>query len=229
MSAASAAADAATGQVVLAARAISKSFVRTWAVRRVTLELTPGTVVALTGDNGAGKSTLLRILAGLVKPDEGTVEVCGERFSGFLPADVRARMGFIGHLPFVYGDLSGIENVRFFKTLYETVGETSSGTGWETRLLARVGLGDAGDKIVRTYSRGMTQRLALARLMLQNPAIWLLDEPSTGLDAQGYVLLRAILDEARARGRCVLAVTHDLSALGPIDREVRLFGGRVAA
>ncbi len=213
---------------VLAARGVSKSYGRSWAVRRVTVEFHAGTLTALTGDNGAGKSTLLKVFAGLVRPDEGAVEVFGEPFAGFLPWDIRARMGFIGHLPFVYADLSGVENMSFFRVLYRvTRGEyVSRGFGWERALLSRVGLADAGDKIVGTYSRGMTQRLALARLMLQDPEIWLLDEPSTGLDAQGYELLRAILEEARDRGRCVVAVTHDLSALGRIDREVRLRGGR---
>lgn len=216
--------DPAGGEVVLAARSVSKSFGRSWAVRRVEVELARGTLTALTGDNGAGKSTLLRILAGLIKPAEGAVEVFGEPFSGFLPTDVRARMGFIGHLPFVYGDLTGLENMRFFRSLYRVTG-ASDQTARE--LLERVGLGDARDKLVRGYSRGMTQRLALARLLLQDAEIWLLDEPSTGLDAGGLELLGAVLAEARGRGRCLVAVTHDLPALGAIDREVRLRAGRV--
>jgi len=207
---------------VLAAREVSRSFGRSWAVRRVTLELEAGMLTALLGDNGAGKSTLLQMLAGLLRPSEGAVEVCGEPFVGFFPAEVRARMGFIGHAPFVYPDLTGSENLAFFAGLYPGQGRPPA-----RELLGRVGLALAGDKIVRGYSRGMTQRLALGRLPLQDPPIWLLDEPSTGLDAQGAVLLANLLAEARARGRCIVAVTHDLLALGKVDLEARLKGGRL--
>lgn len=208
---------------MLAARDVSRSFGRSWAVRRVTLELGAGSLTALVGDNGAGKSTLLHMFAGLMKPVEGTIEVFGEPFSGFLPRDIRERMGFVGHAPFVYPDLNGSENLRFFAGLYGVTRTLAD----DAALLTRVGLADAADKLVRTYSRGMTQRLALARMLLQDPEIWLLDEPSTGLDAQGMGLLRDLLGEARSRGRCVLAVTHDLAALGQVDREVRLKGGRL--
>lgn len=206
----------------LAARDVSRSFGRSWALRRVTVELSASTLTALVGDNGAGKSTLLQMFAGLVRPVEGSVEVFGEQFAGFLPADIRAQMGFLGHAPFVYPDLSGRENLRFFHRLYGV-----PDAGGDDALLERVGLRDARDKLVRNYSRGMTQRLALARLLLQDPPIWLLDEPSTGLDANGMALLEQLLDEARGRGRCVLAVTHDLGVLGRVDREVRLRNGRL--
>ena len=209
--------------IVLAARGVSRSYGRSWAVRRVTLELRGGTLTALVGDNGAGKSTLLQMFAGLVRPVEGTIEVFGESFQGFLPADVRARVGYLGHQPFVYPDLTGLENLAFFAKIHG-VARAAAGPS----LLARVGLADAADKLVRSYSRGMTQRLALARMLLQDPAIWLLDEPSTGLDKKGLELLRTLLAEARAGGRCVLAVTHDLDALGVLDREVRLQGGRLS-
>ncbi len=208
---------------VLAARDVSRSFGRSWAVRRVTLELAPGSLTALVGDNGAGKSTLLHMFAGLMRPVEGAIEVFGEAFSGFLPSDVRARMGFVGHAPFVYPDLTGNENLRFFAKLYGVTRTVAD----DMALLARVGLSDAAEKLVRGYSRGMTQRLALARMLVQDPEVWLLDEPSTGLDAQGMALLQVLLSEARGRGRCVLAVTHDLAALGQVDREVRLRGGRL--
>jgi len=214
---------AVAGEVVLAARDVSRSFGRSWAVRHVTLELTSASLTALVGDNGAGKSTLLHMFAGLVRPVEGCVEVFGETFVGFLPSDIRCRMGFVGHAPFVYPDLTGNENLRFFGKLYGVARSIEE----DRALLTRVGLADAGEKLVRTYSRGMTQRLALARMLLQDPDIWLLDEPSTGLDAQGIKLLQVLLAEARARGRCVVAVTHDMAALGGVDREVRLRAGRL--
>lgn len=210
---------------VLAARDLSRSFGRSWAVRRVSVEMHAGTLTALTGDNGAGKSTLLGLLAGLLRPSEGQVAVFGEPFSGFFPADIRERVGFLGHLPFVYPDLSGRENLAFFRGLYRVDPSVAPS---DDALLAEVGLTDAAHRLARTYSRGMTQRLALARMLLQDAPIWLLDEPSTGLDAAGQVLLSRVLAAARARGRCVVAVTHDLGPLGQIDREVRLRGGRLA-
>jgi len=210
---------------VLAAVGLSRSFGRSWAVRRVSVELSAGTLTALTGDNGAGKSTLLALLAGLLRPSEGEVMVFGEAFNGFFPTDIRERLGFLGHLPFVYPDLSGRENLAFFRGLY---GVDASRAPTDDALLAEVGLSDAAHRLARTYSRGMTQRLALARMLLQDAPIWLLDEPSTGLDAAGQALLARVLAEARARGRCVVAVTHDLAPLGQIDREVRLRGGRLA-
>lgn len=213
------------GEAVLAARDLSRSFGRSWAVRRVSVEMHAGTLTALTGDNGAGKSTLLGLLAGLLRPSEGQVAVFGEAFSGFFPADIRERVGFLGHLPFVYPDLSGRENLAFFRGLYR-VDPAKAAT--DDALLAEVGLTDASHRLARTYSRGMTQRLALARMLLQDAPIWLLDEPSTGLDAAGQALLSRVLAEAKARGRCVVAVTHDLAPLGQIDREVRLRGGRLA-
>lgn len=214
---------------VLVARDVSRSYGRSWAVRRVTVELSAGALTALVGDNGAGKSTLLQMFAGLLRPTEGAIEVFGEAFRGFFPSDVRARVGYIGHAPFVYPDLTGHENVAFFDRLYPNGARPDHPRPTGPELLARVGLADAGDKLVRSYSRGMTQRLALARLILQDPPIWLLDEPSTGLDRQGIAFLSSVLAEAKARGRCVVAVTHDMDALGAIDREVRLKGGRLLA
>lgn len=212
---------------VLCAREVSRSYGRSWAVRRVTVELGAGTLTALVGDNGAGKSTLLQMFAGLLRPSEGAIEVFGEAFRGFFPSDVRARVGYIGHAPFVYPDLTGSENIAFFSRLYPLGGQGPRPAPDE--LLAQVGLADAGDKLVRSYSRGMTQRLALARLILQDPPIWLLDEPSTGLDRGGIAFLGGVLAAAKARGRCVVAVTHDMDALGVIDHEVRLKGGRIQA
>jgi len=220
---------------VLSAREVSRSYGRSWAVRRVTVELHAGSLTALVGDNGAGKSTLLQMFAGLLRPTEGAIEAFGEAFRGFFPSDVRARVGYIGHAPFVYPDLTGNENIAFFTRLYPESGPdnvSDDGRGprpTSAEMLARVGLADAGEKLVRSYSRGMTQRLALARLILQDPPIWLLDEPSTGLDRNGIAFLGSVLAEARSRGRCVVAVTHDMDALGAIDREVRLKGGRLQA
>jgi heme exporter protein A len=203
---------------------VSRRFGRSWALRRVSLTFPQGTATALLGDNGAGKSTLLQICAGLQRPTEGHVEIHGVALRGFFPAESRAEIAYLGHLPFVYPDLTGRENLAFFRRLFGVEGTTTDAT-----LLERVGLTHAADRPARTYSRGMTQRLALARMILQDAPIWLLDEPTTGLDAHGLALLRKVLADATARGRTLIAVTHDLESLGPMTRTVRLHGGRLQA
>jgi len=205
---------------------LSRRFGRRWALRRVSLAFEPGTVTAILGDNGAGKSTLLQILAGLQRPSEGEVVVLDTLISQFPPRDIRERVAVLLHQPGVYPDLTGRENLRFFARLFARLATAER----LDALLARVGLGDAADRPVRTYSRGMVQRLALARVILQEADLWLLDEPTTGLDARGVELLGALIAEAKARGKTVVAVTHDLPGLGPaVDRVVRLALGRLAS
>lgn len=197
---------------------LSRRFGRQWAVRRVSARFEAGTVTALLGDNGAGKSTLLSLLAGLQRPDEGHVNIMGTSAAGFLPVELRRQIAHLGHLPFVYTDLTGRENVAFFERLYDRKAPPD--------LLARVGLAEAADRPARGYSRGMVQRLALARIVLQDAPIWLLDEPTTGLDVHGLALLRDLLAGARKAGRTLIAITHDLEALGPIDQMLCLNRGR---
>jgi len=205
---------------------VSRRYGRRWALRHVTLGFGPATVTAVLGDNGAGKSTLLQILAGLLRPNEGEVYAFGEAVGGLPPRDVRERVAVLMHQPGVYPDLTGRENLRFYARLHGQPHDGAALDAW----LGRVGLADAADRPVRTYSRGMIQRLALARIILQDAEVWLLDEPTTGLDASGVALLASVLAEARARGKTVVAVTHDLPALGAaVDRVVRLSGGRVRA
>lgn len=203
----------------LAAVDVSRRFGRQWAVRKVSATFAAGTVTALVGDNGAGKSTLLSMLAGLMRPDEGHVMVMGQPVVGFLPPTLRRQIAHLGHAPFVYPDLTGRENVIFFERLYDRQAPPD--------LLAKVGLAEAADRPVRGYSRGMVQRLALSRVVLQDAPIWLLDEPTTGLDVHGLALLRELLGAAKAAGKTLVAITHDLDALGPIDQMIRLHRGRL--
>ncbi len=214
--------NAASDIAPLAVVDVSRRYGRSWAVRRVSLRFEPGTATALLGDNGAGKSTLLQMCAGLLRPTEGHIEIDGAPMHGFFPADIRERVGYLGHLPFVYPDLTGRENLAFFARLFGKSAATHD------TLLSSVGLAHAADRPARTYSRGMTQRLALARMVLQDAPIWLLDEPTTGLDVHGLALLRDLLADATRRGRTILAVTHDLASLGDIPRVIRLHGGRLA-
>jgi heme exporter protein A len=178
--------------------------------------------VALLGPNGAGKSTLVGILATLIPPSTGTVTYGGRQPDD----DTRRAIGVIAHESLCYGDLTGRENVRFFARLYglDRAAERAD------EMLERVGLStEASDRAARTYSRGMLQRLALARALVHRPRLLLADEPFTGLDRAGVELLGKLLAEERARGAIVLAVTHDFEAVaGVADRVVVLARGRIA-
>ncbi|RDI96014.1 heme ABC exporter ATP-binding protein CcmA [Meiothermus sp. QL-1] len=188
--------------MLIEAQGVSKRYGRDWVLRRLDFHLAPREVVALTGPNGAGKTTLLRLLAGLVRPTQGEIEV-------------RGRVGFLSHPPAFYRHFSGQENLVYALRL---AGQRVNLAEVQAAL-QQVGL--PPHKPVHSYSSGMRKRLALARLWLQNPDIWLLDEPETALDAEGQALLEGLVASARARGGVVLA-THDPAWLDRADRVVAL-------
>ena len=207
----------------LVADRLSRRFGRRWAVRNVSAAFAAGELTVVVGHNGAGKSTLLAMLAGLLEPTEGAITALGMPLHGFPPRALRARFGVLGHQPFVYPELTGRENLALIAGLYRRSSAAIA------PLLVRVDLDLAADRPARTYSRGMVQRLALARMLLQDADLWLLDEPTTGLDTAGRAFVLDALGAARARGRCVVCVTHDPEVLAPItDAVLALEGGRVA-
>jgi heme exporter protein A len=179
---------------VLRARGIGKRFGEKRVLRGVDLDLDRGGFLVVTGPNGSGKTTLLRICAGLALPSEGDLELGAGR----------GEIGYLGHEPLVYRELSALENLDLYGRLYR-VPERRERIGM---LLERFGLWGARHDRVGAYSRGMTQRLALCRVLLHDPALLVLDEPYTALDSEGAVLLDAQLDELRA-GRALLVSTHD--------------------
>ncbi len=179
---------------MLRARGIGKRFGDKRVLRGVDLDLERGGFLVVTGPNGSGKTTLLRICAGLAAPTDGELE----REVG------RAEIGYLGHEPLVYRELTALENLDLYGKLYR-VPERRERIGM---LLERFGLWDARHDRVASYSRGMTQRLALCRVLLHEPALFVLDEPYTALDTEGAVLLDAQLEELR-RERAVLVSTHD--------------------
>ena len=182
----------------------------------------PGRIAAILGPNGAGKSTLLGILSTLVPPTSGEIQWGGERLAH--GSALRARIGYVGHEPGLYGDLTAMENLTLFAALYG-VDEPRDRAAV---LLGRVGLGDvAPDAPVRTFSRGMMQRLALGRALAHDPALLLFDEPAAALDPAGADWLGAELSAERAAGRVVVLVTHDLTAAAVADQVVILRRGRV--
>jgi heme exporter protein A len=176
------------------------------AVRGIDLRLEQGEFLTIFGPNGAGKSTLLRLLSGALRPTRGEVRIGGEP----LDRDEtgwRARIGVLSHQTFLYGQLTAAENLRLYGQLYELCGLAER----ITAALEQVGLWQRRDDRVRGFSRGMQQRLALARTLLHEPAIVLLDEPYTGLDPHAAAMLRDVLQHLRDGTRAVLMVTHNLS------------------
>lgn len=169
-------------------------------------EVQRGEFVALLGPNGAGKTTLLRVLSSLARPAAGEVIIAGYR----LPeqaSQVRDRLGVLSHQPLLYGDLSAEENLWFFGRMYDlpAVRERAS------EVLDLVGLQGRKGDLVRTFSRGMQQRLAIARAVLHQPQVMLFDEPHTGLDQDASVMLDEIMLEIAGQGRTVVMTSHDLS------------------
>ncbi|MGB9611864.1 MAG: heme ABC exporter ATP-binding protein CcmA [Bryobacteraceae bacterium] len=192
------------------------------ALRDIHFEAPQGACVALLGRNGAGKTTLLRILAGLSRPTRGRVRVFG---ADCLDAEVRRRTGLIGHGVGIYDELSAFENLRLFAALYGAGDPRCTALEW----LERTGLERVRDALVREFSRGMRQRLAVARAFLHRPSLLLLDEPFTALDDRAIALLQGLLKESLAQGATVVMSTHQLrEALELATQVVLIVKGRLA-
>ena len=175
-------------------------------LRGLDFEVQPGEFVALLGPNGAGKTTFLRVLASLSRPSLGSVIVAGYKLPDEAAA-VRARLGVVSHLPLLYGDLTAEENLRFYGRMYNI----SDLEPRITEVLEMVGLENRRRDLVRTYSRGMQQRLAIGRAVLHNPDVVLFDEPYTGLDQDASSMLDEVLKTVAAKGRTVVMTSHDLA------------------
>jgi heme exporter protein A len=203
--------------------AVGKIYAGRRALHGVSARFESGRVAAVLGPNGAGKTTLLGILSTLVAPSSGIVHWGDRALERGSP--LRARIGYVGHDPGLYGDLTARENLGFFCALHGCDATPAR----VDALLARVGLGDVpADATARTFSRGMLQRLALARALAHDPALLLFDEPSAALDPSGAAWLQAELAAERAAGRTVVLVTHDLEATAAIaDQVLILRRGRV--
>jgi len=174
-------------------------------LRGLDFSVESGEFVALLGPNGAGKTTFLRILATLSRPTMGHVEVAGH----LLPneaAQVRARLGVVSHLPLLYPDLTAEENLRFYGRMYG-IGNMEARI---TEVLEMVGLDHRRKDLVRTFSRGMQQRLAIGRAVIHDPEVMLFDEPYTGLDQDASEMLDDVLRSVAAEGRTVVMTSHDL-------------------
>lgn len=185
-------------------------------LKRMSLSFSAPSLTLLGGPNGAGKTTLLRLIAGLSRPDEGHIERRVEP----------GRIGYLGHQPILYGKLSALDNLRFWQKLH---GARHDGEAACLAELDRAGLGRFAHERAGTFSRGMAQRLSLARLMVLKPALVLLDEPETGLDRAAAALLEQRMDEARNQGAVIIWITHRPEAQLPrADRLILLDKAHVA-
>ena len=186
---------------------LAKWFGKFSALRDLRVTVNRGEFIALFGRNGAGKTTFLRILAGLTRASSGTVLI-GDG-AGITPGQARGAIGYLSHNTALYADLTALENLRFYAQLHRL----PSGDAELERRIENVGLAGRGREPVRNYSRGMQQRLAIARAFLHDPEILLLDEPFTGLDQAGTEFLKSYLSAAHRRGATCLMAIHD-PALG---------------
>lgn len=190
---------------VLEVAGLTKRFGHVRALRGVDFALGTGESLAVFGPNGAGKTTLLRILAGLLKPDSGAVRFGGELLVRGNAAQ-RRRVGLISHHSLLYDGLTAAENLVFHARLYSVAGPRAAAAG----ALAGVGLEARASDQVGTFSRGMVQRLAIARALLHDPDVMLLDEPFSGLDQGAAATLRELLGRLRAERRTMVLVTHNI-------------------
>jgi heme exporter protein A len=182
---------------------VTKTFGLVRAVLNLDLEVFSSDFLAIFGPNGAGKTTLLRMVSGLTQPTSGDIH-----FTSQDDHSGRERVGYVSHQSFLYNELTGIENLVFYGRLYG-IGEV---TGRADEMLVKMGLRDARHQRVGEYSRGMKQRLTLARALLHKPDLLLLDEPYTGLDQHGSRLFTQVLQGLKEEGRTVLLITHNLGA-----------------
>lgn len=195
-------------------------------LKQVNLDVQHGQFVALLGPNGSGKSTLLRLICGLLAATDGTINVGGWHIPEEAEA-VRAQIGFVSHQSLVYGNLTARENLRFYARLYNIPRNEMNARIDD--LLALAGLTRRAESPVRTFSRGMQQRLSIARALLNDPALLLLDEPYTGLDADAAQRLDTILHNTQRDGKTIIMATHQLDRAAELcDRVIIVHRGRIA-
>jgi heme exporter protein A len=205
-------------------RRLVKNFGLKVVLRGLEFHAEPGEFVALLGPNGAGKTTFMRILASLSRPTLGEVRLAGFQLPSQAAA-VRRILGVVSHQPLLYGDLTAEENLRFYGRLYGV-------SRLENRIaevLEMVGLSARRRDLVRQFSRGMQQRLAIGRAILHDPEIMLFDEPHTGLDQEAAAMLDGVLREVAAKGRTVVMTSHDLARASELATRIDILSKGVIA
>ncbi len=206
------------------AESVTKSFGNLQALKGIDLKVKKGEFLAVFGPNGAGKTTLIKLLATLTKPTSGKLTIAGHDIKK-EPDKVRGLIGVISHDPYLYRNLSALENIEFFASLYGI----SQAKEKAIEVIRQVGLESRMHDLVRTFSRGMRQRLAVARAIVHEPMILLLDEPYTGLDQHGSRIFGEMLKWLKFENRTIVMTTHNISeGLEISDRVAILNGGRIA-
>jgi ABC-type multidrug transport system ATPase subunit len=211
--------DHSSNQPVIVLQNLVKFFGRFAALRDISDSFAPGRLYVVVGDNGAGKSTLLRVVAGLMQPSQGTVTLLGMQNL----RDVAHRIGYMGHAPLLYDELDGVENLRYFAGLYGLSADALC-----RRAMQQVGLDPALERRVGQYSQGMRQRLSLARAILHNPELMLLDEPFSNVDVKSARDMAAVLGRVRDQGKTVFVVTHQAPLMESVaDEFVQMAAGQI--
>ena len=203
---------------VVVADDVIKQFGRFAALRGVSGQFAPGKLYVILGDNGAGKTTLLRTIAGLAQPTRGTISVLGSKNI----KDVRGHIGYMAHPSLLYDEMSGMENLRYFAGLYGIANDRCR------EVISAVNLDPALERPVGQYSQGMRQRMSLARALLNDPKLLLLDEPFSNVDSRSALVMAALLAQMRDGGKTVLVVTHQPGLLELVaDEFVWMEAGKV--
>lgn len=204
---------------IIAVTNLVKQFGRFAALRGVSASFEASRLYGILGDNGAGKTTLLRILAGLVPPTRGEVSILGKK----NPREVCREFGYMAHPSLLYDEMSGMENLRYFARLYGLEDE-----GRCAQVIAAVGLDPALERPVGQYSQGMRQRMSLARALLNDPKILLLDEPFSNVDIRSAREMVKLLGGMRDQGKTIFVVTHQASLLkGAADEFIWMDAGQI--
>ncbi len=198
-----------------------KFFGRFAALRDISASFAPGRLYVVVGDNGAGKSTLLRVVAGLMEPSQGSFTILGSK----TVREVAHRVGYMGHAPLLYDELDGMENLRYFAGLYGIHDDEVCRNAMRT-----VGLDPDLSRRIGQYSQGMRQRLSLARAVLHDPELMLLDEPFSNVDVHSARDMAAVLGRVRDQGKTIFVVTHQAPLMESVaDEFVHMSAGKIVA
>jgi heme ABC exporter ATP-binding subunit CcmA len=204
---------------IIAVTNLVKQFGRFAALRGVSASFEAGRLYGILGDNGAGKTTLLRILAGLVPPTRGEISILGKK----NPREVCREFGYMAHPSLLYDEMTGMENLRYFARLYGLEDDARC-----AQVIAAVGLDPALERPVGQYSQGMRQRMSLARALLNDPKILLLDEPFSNVDIRSAREMVKLLGGMRDQGKTIFVVTHQASLLeGAADEFIWMDAGQI--
>jgi ABC-2 type transport system ATP-binding protein len=205
-------------------RELSKSFDTVQAVERLSVEVRTGEIFGLLGPNGAGKTTTIRMLSALIAPTSGSAWVAGYQI-GLQNQEIRQNVGILTETPGMYDQLSAERNLRFFAEMYEVVDIP----GQVERYLRMLGLWERRYEPVGTFSKGMRQKLAIARALLHEPKVLFLDEPTSGLDPEAARLVRQFVSELREAGRTIVLCTHNLDEADRLCDRIAVFKGTLLA